>query len=165
MRKNHDAIEGEEELRELLGDLKLSIDAWSEARYQRPRTVAARHKSFHWQLALSGALGIFTVAAVATVSFHSGRNPVPAGQSASVQAPAAAAAQKSTAQQDAVAEIAAKIPGIKQIPASLPALGKMVSSEPREEEDLLARVDSEVARETPSAMEPLARLMAEDEAR
>jgi uncharacterized protein HemX len=35
----------------------------------------------------------------------------------------------------------------------------------REEEDLLARVDSDVSREVPSAMEPLARLMAEDETR
>ena len=32
-----------------------------------------------------------------------------------------------------------------------------------EEEDLLAKVDSDVSREVPSAMEPLARLMAEDE--
>jgi uncharacterized protein HemX len=35
----------------------------------------------------------------------------------------------------------------------------------REEEDLLAKVDSDVSREVPSAMEPLARLMAEDETR
>jgi hypothetical protein len=35
----------------------------------------------------------------------------------------------------------------------------------REEEDLLAKVDSDVSREVPSAMEPLAQLMAEDEAR
>ena len=34
-----------------------------------------------------------------------------------------------------------------------------------EEEDLLAKVDSDVSREAPSAMEPLAQLMAEDEAR
>ncbi len=34
-----------------------------------------------------------------------------------------------------------------------------------EEEDLLAKVDSDVSREVPSAMEPLAQLMAEDEAR
>jgi hypothetical protein len=33
----------------------------------------------------------------------------------------------------------------------------------REEEDLLANVDSDVSREVPSAMEPLARLMADDE--
>jgi hypothetical protein len=33
------------------------------------------------------------------------------------------------------------------------------------EEDLLVSVDSEVSREVPAAMEPLARLMAEDESR
>jgi hypothetical protein len=32
-----------------------------------------------------------------------------------------------------------------------------------EEEDLLAKVDSDVSREVPSAMEPLAQMMAEDE--
>jgi hypothetical protein len=35
----------------------------------------------------------------------------------------------------------------------------------REEEDLLADVDSDVSREVPSAMEPLARLMADDESK
>ena len=33
----------------------------------------------------------------------------------------------------------------------------------QEEEDLLAKVDSDVSRAVPSAMEPLAQLMAEDE--
>jgi signal recognition particle subunit SEC65 len=33
----------------------------------------------------------------------------------------------------------------------------------REEEELLAKVDSDVSREVPSAMEPLAQMMAEDE--
>ncbi len=35
----------------------------------------------------------------------------------------------------------------------------------RQEEDLLAKVDSVISREVPSAMEPLAQLMAEDEAK
>lgn len=35
----------------------------------------------------------------------------------------------------------------------------------REEEELLAKVDSDISREVPSAMEPLAQLMAEDETR
>ncbi|MGA2085390.1 MAG: hypothetical protein ABSG60_07725 [Terracidiphilus sp.] len=35
----------------------------------------------------------------------------------------------------------------------------------QEEEDLLAKVDSDVSREVPSAMEPLAQLMTEDEAK
>ena len=43
---------------------------------------------------------------------------------------------------------------------------KQVAAErAREEEELLAKVDSDVSREVPSAMEPLALLMAEDEAR
>jgi hypothetical protein len=35
----------------------------------------------------------------------------------------------------------------------------------QEEEDLLAKVDSEVSRQVPTSMEPLARLMDEDEPR
>jgi uncharacterized protein HemX len=38
-----------------------------------------------------------------------------------------------------------------------------VEEKAREEEELLAKVDSDVSREVPSAMEPLAQLMAEDE--
>jgi hypothetical protein len=33
----------------------------------------------------------------------------------------------------------------------------------QEDEDLLAKVDSDVSREVPAAMEPLAQIMAEDE--
>ena len=41
----------------------------------------------------------------------------------------------------------------------------VAAKQAQEEEELLARVDEDVARETPDAMEPLARLMAEDETR
>jgi hypothetical protein len=40
---------------------------------------------------------------------------------------------------------------------------QLAAERAREEEDLLAKVDSDVSREVPSAMEPLASLMAEDE--
>ncbi len=39
---------------------------------------------------------------------------------------------------------------------------QLAAAEAREEEDLLAKVDSDVSREVPAAMEPLAQLMAED---
>jgi hypothetical protein len=39
---------------------------------------------------------------------------------------------------------------------------QMAAQKAREEEDLLAKVDSDVSREVPTAMEPLAQLMAED---
>jgi hypothetical protein len=40
---------------------------------------------------------------------------------------------------------------------------QLAAERAREEEDLLAKVDSDVSRQVPSAMEPLASLMAEDE--
>ncbi len=42
---------------------------------------------------------------------------------------------------------------------------RVIEQRAREEEDLLARVDSAVSQQVPDAMEPLARLMAEDESR
>jgi hypothetical protein len=42
---------------------------------------------------------------------------------------------------------------------------KLAVERAREEEDLLAKVDSDVAREVPIAMEPLAQLMVEDESK
>jgi hypothetical protein len=42
---------------------------------------------------------------------------------------------------------------------------QMAEERAREAEDLLAKVDSDVSREVPNAMEPLAQLMAEDESR
>lgn len=40
---------------------------------------------------------------------------------------------------------------------------QLAADRAREEEELLAKVDSDVSRQVPSAMEPLAQLMAEDE--
>jgi hypothetical protein len=42
---------------------------------------------------------------------------------------------------------------------------QLAAQRAREEDELLAKVDSDVSRQVPSAMEPLAQLMAEDETR
>jgi len=42
---------------------------------------------------------------------------------------------------------------------------QLAAQKAKEEEDLLAKVDSDISREVPSAMEPLAQLMAEDESK
>jgi hypothetical protein len=42
---------------------------------------------------------------------------------------------------------------------------QLAAEREREEEELLARVDSDISRDVPSAMEPLAQLMAEDESK
>ncbi len=41
---------------------------------------------------------------------------------------------------------------------------QLAAERARDAEELLARVDTEISRQVPSAMEPLARLMTEDEA-
>jgi hypothetical protein len=120
------------ELEQALKNFRLSVHAWAEAAYSRPRTAAARtvrHRS--WRLAAGWALGC--VLAVGGVSGgvyeHHHRQEL-----ARIEAARQAELQKQAAEQRA-----------------------------REEEDLLAKVDSDVSREAPSAMEPLAQLMAEDE--
>jgi hypothetical protein len=42
---------------------------------------------------------------------------------------------------------------------------QLAAEREREEEELLAKVDSDISRDVPSAMEPLAQLMAEDESK
>lgn len=54
---------------------------------------------------------------------------------------------------------------LARIAAAKAAQQQLVEQRERETEDLLARVDSDVSREVPDAMEPLARLMAEDDGR
>jgi hypothetical protein len=115
-------------LEQALKNFRLSVHAWSDAMYSRPRTVAqvVRHRS--WRLVAGWAL-----ASVLVVG----------GVSAGIQA---------RHHRQEVAKIAA---------AQL-AAQQQVSREQQakaDEEDLLAAVDSDVSREVPSAMEPLAQLM------
>lgn len=124
---------GDVALNQALANFKLSVHAWSEAEFSRPRTVVlgVRHRS--WRLAASVALGCTLVAAGVSGGVYEGEQR---REAAKVAAEARAAEQQ-----------------------------RLVAAEKarQDEEDLLAKVDSDVSRETPSAMEPLAQLMAEDE--
>jgi hypothetical protein len=123
-------------LEQALTNFRLSVHAWSEAAYSRPRTAGraavggARHGS--WRLAAGWALGcallVGGISGTLTERHHR--------QELARQA-ARMAEQHEQQRLDR-------------------------EQQTREEEDLLAKVDSEVAREVPSAMEPLARLMDED---
>ena len=115
-------------LEEALKNFRLSVHAWSDAAYSRPRTTVqiVRHRSR--RLAVGWALaGVLMVGGVSGGMFERHRKIE--------QARIAAAAQLAE-QQKALREQQAK-----------------------EEEDLLAKVDSDVSRQVPSAMEPLAQLM------
>jgi hypothetical protein len=127
-----------------LKNFRHSVVAWSDAAYSRPRTIVqaqprqiARHGS--WRLATGWALGCAVLAgAMAGVGYERHQRQ----EVARVAAARAAEQQKMISeQQRLVREELARA----------------------DEEDLLTKVDSDVSREVPSAMEPLAQLMAEDE--
>ena len=119
-------------LEEALKNFKLSVHAWSDAAYSRPRTTAqmVRHRS--WRLAVGWALaGVLMVGGVSGGMFERHRK---------MEQARIVTAARLAEQQKALRDRQAK-----------------------EEEDQLAKVDSDVSREVPSAMEPLAQLT-EDEA-
>lgn len=120
------------ELNEALSDFRLSIHAWSDAEFSRPRAAVQPVRRRIWRLAAGWALGCVLIAGTASggVYQHLHRQ-----QLARIEAARMAEQQRLAAIERA-----------------------------RQEEDLLAKVDRDISREVPSAMEPLARLMAEDEA-
>ena len=125
--------ERDSELNEALTDFRLSVHAWSDGAFSRPRTaVAAVAPRQIWRLAVGCALGCVLVAGGASVGLWQHHQHV---IELRITQARMAEQQRLAAQQRAQ----------------------------QEDEDLLAKVDSDVSREVPIAMEPLAQLMAEDE--
>jgi uncharacterized protein HemX len=129
-------IEAQEfELKEALTNFRLSMHAWSEAAHSHPRTEQVVRRQ-SWRLAASWALGCAIAAgSVSSVVYQQHHQKE--------MAKVAAAQAKYAADQKLAAEQIAR----------------------EDEEDLLAKVDSDVSREVPSAMEPLAQLMSEADAK
>ena len=118
-------------LAEALKHFKASVDSWSSAAYSRPRTVArtVRHS---WRQAAGWALGcVLAAGGVAGGVYEHHHRQALARDAAAHKA----AQERATAQQAAAANAGTK------------------------DQDLLATVDSDVSREVPAAMEPLAQLM------
>jgi hypothetical protein len=126
-------------LEQALSNFRLSVHAWSEVAYSRPRPAAQVARQGSWRLAAGWALGcVLAAGGVAGGVYVQRHHPEEAVRiHAAAPAPAQAARQQ---QQPAVA------PPVRE-----------------EDEDLLAKVDSDVSRQVPNAMEPLAQLMTEDE--
>jgi hypothetical protein len=119
-------------MEEALRNFRISVHAWSEAEYGKPRTVQPVHLT-SWRVVASWALACV----LAIGSLGGGLIVHHHRQELAKVAAAEAARQKKIA----AAEQARK-----------------------DDADLLAKVDSDVARQVPSAMEPLAQMMAGDEA-
>jgi hypothetical protein len=122
------------ELNEALKNFKASVHAWSDAAYNRPRTLPQEVRRRSWRLAASWALGCLLVAGSVSGGVFERQHRLELARIAAAQQ--AAEQQKQLREQQAREE---------------------------DEEDLLAKVDSDVSRQVPSALEPLAQMMAEDE--
>jgi hypothetical protein len=123
------------ELDEALSNFRLSVHSWSEAEFSRPRTVVEPVRRRIWRLAAGWALGCILVAGSVSGGVYEHH-----------------------------------LKEMKIAQARIVEHERLVAEQRnqqarQEEEDLLAKVDSDVSREVPSAMEPLAQLMAEDETR
>jgi hypothetical protein len=128
-------VESEDvEFEAALKDFRNSIQAWSDAAMSRPRTVRTEIRHRSWRLAAGWALGCVLVAGGVSGGFLE--------QHHRQELVRIAAAQKAAAEQKQLEEQRAKA---------------NVS-----DEVLLAGVDSDVSRDVPNAMEPLAQLMVDD---
>ena len=121
-----------------LEHFKASVDAWSDAAYSRPRTTVVRPAGFaaaNWRWVTGWALGcVLAVGSLAGALYeHHHRQEL-------VRMAATRAAQKARQ---------------ARLEAEQSAAANAITTD----QDLLATVDSDVSREVPAAMEPLAQLM------
>lgn len=121
------------ELEQALKNFKSSVHAWSDAAYSRPRGIAKEVRQRSWRLALGWALGCALVAGSVSGGLLERHHRAEAARIAAEQR--AAEQQKQLREQQARAQVS--------------------------DEALLADVDSDVSRQVPSAMEPLAQMMDE----
>jgi hypothetical protein len=130
-----------------LKHFKASVDAWSEGAYKQPRTVVrtARHT---WRLAATWALGCILAAGSLAGTLYERHVQQ---ESARIGALKAAEQKAALERKAAIQPVTATVVTKRQ-----PIAVKHAASE---NEDLLATVDSDVSRQVPAAMEPLAQMM------
>lgn len=124
----------EPELRAALGNFRSSVTAWSEAMMSRPREVKAPART-NWGLAAKWALGCVVFAGTVSGGLYQNHRLEIA------KAEAAAVARVAEQQRE---------------------LARQAARE-QSAEELMAKVDSDISRQVPSALEPLASLMTDDE--
>lgn len=158
------------ELEQALKHFKASMDAWSDAALSRPRTVTQAAVRRTWRMAASWALGCVLVTGSLAGAVH---EIVHRQELARIAAQKAA--QKIADERAAAARVAAQPAGVqpvdmlpvgaqsgKKTPAvTVQKAGAAQDSASTQDQDLLASVDSDISRQVPAAMEPLAQLMDE----
>jgi hypothetical protein len=128
------AVDAEDlELEQALKNFKSSVHAWSDAAYSRPRAWSREVRRRSWRLAVGWALGCALVVGSVGGGLLQRHHRLAVAQIALQQR--MAEQQKQLREQQARAQVS--------------------------DEVLLADVDSDVARQVPSALEPLAQMMDE----
>jgi hypothetical protein len=134
-----------------LKHFKTSVDAWSEVEHSRPR-MADRTARRTWRLAASWALGCLLAAGSLAGGLYERHVQQESVRIEATKAVIKAAEQKAALERKAAEQpVAATIATMRQ-----PTAVKRAASE---NENLLATVDSDVSRQVPAAMEPLAQMM------
>ncbi len=119
-------------LEEALGNFRRSVHTWSEAELNRPRAVSIAQRRWSWRLATGWALGCVLVLGGASGAVFERHQRQ--AELARITAQREAAHQRELAAQKVRADA----------------------------DQLLAKVNSDVSRDVPDAMEPLAQLMDDD---
>jgi hypothetical protein len=134
-----------------LKHFKASVDAWSDAEYRRQRTVAVtvRHT---WRMAAGWALGCLLAAGSLAGGLYERHVRQESARIAAMKAAIKAAEQKAALEHKRAEQPGAVTAAGKQQPSAVKRAGS-------ENENLLATVDSDVSRQVPAAMEPLAQMM------
>ena len=134
-----------------LKHFKASVDAWSEAAYSQPRkaVIQPRHT---WRLAATWALGCLLAAASLAGTLYERHVRQESARIEATKAAIKAAQQKAAVERRAAVQpVTATVVTRRQRTS--------VKRSANENEDLLATVDSDVSRQVPAAMEPLAQMM------
>ncbi|MGD0631235.1 MAG: hypothetical protein ABR987_18045 [Terracidiphilus sp.] len=129
---NAQHAEQDAELEQALNSFKSSVHAWSDAVYSRPRAVSKEVRLWSWRLAAGWALGCALVAGSVSGGLLERHHRQ---EAARIVAEARAAELQRQLRQQQAAKVS--------------------------DEVLLADVDSDVSKQVPSAMEPLAQMMDE----
>lgn len=134
----------EKELEQALGHFRQSVHAWSEAEFNRPRTIHIVEQPRSWRRAAAWALGCVLAAGSVSTGVYEHHHQ---------QVLARMAAEREARQQQLLAAQRAAVQAQAQA-------GQAQAKQT--DDNLLATVDKDVSRSVPDAMAPLAQLMEED---
>src|ERR1700761_2341345 len=121
-------LNADAELHSALREFKMSMHAWSEAELSRPRTVKVTARTPVWRMAAGWAMGCVLVLGVGSAGVYEHEHRVATEHMQQA---------KLAEQQEAERKLAAQNAAL-------------------DEDALLRHVDSDVARQVPAAMDPLA---------